>query len=554
MRTLKMTSCACLLLANLAGMADNTTGIALYESGIYGASKVYFLKKVNDATIAPEEKAEAYYYLGESYFMLNKPDSARFYFEKGLETLPTDPYNQIALGGFVLQEDVKRAEALFKEIVSGRLYKKDMNVYLAVARAYIHAGNTAKAMEYIENAKRVGHKDGHPFLLEGDLLRSQRQLGEAATKYDHAIHFSPELIGAYVKTARIYMASNSNRELSMSKLMEVKQFAPEFTGVDCVIGELYEIQGDAKKAVEHYSRFIEAGYYDVEHLLRYAGILHFDKQYDKVLPIIIPVLEKTPDNLVAKRLYAYVLSETGGEKSIDAIKHFIETTPEERHIVRDYRYYADQLVANDQLADAIPYYGKIVQRDSTQKSLWETMGDLFVRINRRDSAARYFALYETTLPSPNLQLIFKMGQNLYQLGLRDSVPESQAVTMHKADSVFARLSELAPTSLLSYLLRGRIQLTLDPDVKQELGKQFYEKVVELALENPERYKNQLVESYRYLGYYYYQLADAITRRNNDNMEPARAEWLKAKEYFAKILQLIPGDKQATEGFNGITIQ
>jgi tetratricopeptide (TPR) repeat protein len=548
---------ACLLVAGFASMADNTTGINFFDSGMYNASRVYFLKKLNTIS-TPAEKAEAYYYLGESYLMLNKQDSARFYFEKGRETLPSDPYNQIGLGGFVLKEDVKKAEAIFKEILSGRLYKKDVNVHVAIARAYMQAGNTAKALEYIESAKKVDRKNGLPYLLEGDLLRAQRQLGEAATKYDHAIHFSPELIGAHVKYANIYMSNNSNRAVSLERLRAVKEFAPDFVGVDRVLGELYEAQGDSKNAVEHYTRFINSGYYDVEHLLMYARLLHFDKQYDKMLPIILPVREKNPDNLVAKRLHAYALAKIEpGEESMNAMKSFLESTPEERHIAQDYLCYAEQLIANNQIAAAIPYYGKMVQKDTSRKAIWATMGDLFMRIGRRDSADHYFALYESTLPSPDLQLIFKRGRNLFSYGVRDTtVQEKREAILRKADSLFLRLSELAPKFVQAYYWRALVYSQLDPETLQGLAKPYFEKVIEAVMESGdvEKYKRELIDCYKYMGYYYYLQAEAITKKHNDNPDFARTEYLKAKEYFTKVLELNPKDAIAIEALQGITIQ
>ncbi|MDR1415487.1 MAG: tetratricopeptide repeat protein, partial [Odoribacteraceae bacterium] len=472
--------------------------------------------------------------------------------------LPIDPYNQIGLAGFTLKEDVKQAEAIFKEVLSGRLYKKDVNVHLAVANAYLQAGNTAKAMEYIERAKKSDNKSGYPFLLEGDILRSQHRLGEAATSYDHAIYFSPELVGAYMKSARIYMTSNSNRAVAQEKLQKIKEFAPDFTGVDCLLGELYELQGDSKKALEHYSRFIEAGNYDVEHLLRYAGILHFDKQYEKMLPIILPVLEKNPDNLVAKRLHAYALSKTeGGGKSIEAIKHFIETTPEDSHIALDYSCYAEQLIANDQYAEAIPYYGKVIQKDSTKRALWLTMGDTFVRIGSRDSADYYYALYESILPSPDLQLIFKRGRNLFFAGSSDSDQQERHATLQKADTMFVRLLELAPTFVPAYFWRSRIHALLDPETIDGLAKPFFDEAIAKATESgdTERYKKDLSEAYRYLGYYYYQQADSMPKKENNISDAAREKYLEAKKHFAKALEYNPDDAISAEALQGLaTIQ
>jgi tetratricopeptide (TPR) repeat protein len=295
----------------------------------------------------------------------------------------------------------------------------------------------------------------------------------------------------------------------------------------------------------------------VDHLLRYAGILHFDKQYNKMLPIILPVLRRTPDNLVAKRLHAYALAKIEpGAKSMEAIKRFIETTPAERHITQDYLCYAEQLVAAEQLADAIPYYGKIVEKDSTRKALWNTMGDLFIKINRRDSADRYFALYESTLPAPDVQLILKRGRNLYSFGSRDTVQERREVTLRRADTLFEKITELAPTFVLAHFLRANIHAQLDPETLQGAAKPYYEKVMEVvaASEQPARYNNQMTECCRYLGYYYYLQADAITRKHDDDASFARAEYLKAKEYFSKALQYNPNDSVAIEALKGITIE
>ncbi|MDR1273645.1 MAG: hypothetical protein LBK12_03755, partial [Odoribacteraceae bacterium] len=314
---------------------------------------------------------------------------------------------------------------------------------------------------------------------------------------------------------------------------------------------------------EHYSRFIEAGNYGVEHLLRYAGILHFDKQYDKILPIVQPVLDKNPDNLVAKRLKAYALSKTeGGGKSIEAIKHFIETTPEERHIALDYICYAEQLVANEQFAQAIPYYGKIIQKDSTKQALWLTMGDIFANnLVRRDSADRYYALYEATLSAPDLQLLYKRGQNLYSLGAQDTVPERRVMTLHRADTVFTRLIELVPTFVPAHLGRARIHVQLDPETQVGLAEPFYKKVIEVVTQeanNADRYKRNLPECYRYLGYFHYLKADEITKKNNNPEvipENALKEYRQAKEFFTKVLEYNPNDSVALEALQGMsTIQ
>ncbi|MDR3133467.1 MAG: hypothetical protein LBU42_05525 [Prevotellaceae bacterium] len=562
MNVLKITSCICLLGAGfLTSKADNTTGINLYESGMYSSSKVYFLKQLN-AVSSPEEKAEACYYLGKSYLKLSQPDSAFYYFSLGVEASATDPFNKIGSSMLVLEEFSRKGEltkemqktieTAFKDAIKAD--KKNIRLPLAVAEAYAYAKDYAKAEEYIKLAKKTDAKNGLPYMLEGDILLEQdmeKNRGAAGTKYDNAIYFSKNLVGAYMKSARIYMVINS--AAALEKLEQIANIAPEFNGRFYLLGELHEIQGNSKRAAEHYGRFIEDGHHDEEHLLKFAGILYFDKQYEKVLSIIHQVLEKYPENLVANRLHAYALAKTTkGQESVDLLKNFMENIPIEKIILQDYLCYAEELEENKQYTDAADYYKKVVQKDASRKQLFQNIGDLYTRSQQPDSAIRYYNFYLDFLGQPNPSIYFQLGRNYYNIATADST-ETQPAKLQKADSVFALLTELAPTSYLSYFWRARINSMLDPETTLGLAKPFYEKVIEIAIDQAER-KRELIECYKYLGYYYYVQADAITAKHNNDAKFARQEYSIAKEYFQKVFELDPNDAVAQKAIEDINVK
>jgi tetratricopeptide (TPR) repeat protein len=551
-------------LASWTGMADNRTGINLYESGIYSAAKVFFLKQWNNGNASPEEKAETCYYLGEIYVKLNKLDSAYFYYNKGLEALPTDPFNKIGTSKLVLKEFSSKRE-LTKEMKKTleesfnsaiKTNKKDIRILLAVAEAYAYAGDYDKAAEYIKQAKKANAKSGLPYLLEGDIVlyKNQENRGEAGTKYDHAINFSPDLIGAYIKSARIYMPINS--AVSEEKLTAIQNIDPAFNGHYHLLGELYEKQGNSKLAVQHYVKFIDGGHYDEEHLLKYASLLYYDKQYDKVLPVISPVLKKHPDNLVAKRLHAYALSKTqSGQQSVNAIKHFMQTAPKDKLIPLDYLCYAEQLEANKQYAEAAINYAKVIQLDDSKKDLLKEIGDMYDKNHQPDSAIFYYTRYLDFIGQPDPAISFNIGRNYYYLGTDSLVtPENRLAALYKADSTFTEITELAPTSFLGYFWRARTNSMIDPEASRGLAKPYYEKVIEILLNQADRYKRELIEGYKYLGYYYYMQADAVMKKNNNNPDKAKEEFLTAKSFFSKVLELNPDDAVAKDAIEGIKIK
>ncbi|MDR2806393.1 MAG: hypothetical protein LBB85_12310, partial [Dysgonamonadaceae bacterium] len=417
MKTLKIISCACFVLASWTCMADNRTGINLYESGMYRTAKVFFLKQWNNAA-SPEEKAETCYYLGETYLKLNKPDSASFYYNKGLEALPTDPFNKIGTTkltlkefsskGTLTKETKKTIDDSFSNAI--KINKKDIRIILAVAEAYAYAGDYNKAAEYIKQAKKANAKSGLPYMLEGDIVlyKNPENRGEAGTKYDNAIYFSSDLIGAYTKSARIYMPVNS--AVALEKLTAIQNIDPAFNGHYQLLSELYEKQGDMKRAVEHYTKFIGDKNYDEDHALKYAGLLYFDKQYDKVLPVVASVLKKHPDKLVAKRLQAYALSKTqSGKQSVDAIQRFMQTAPKDKLIPLDYLCYAEQLEANKQYTEAAINYTKAIQLDDTKKDLLKEVGDMYEKSHQPDSAILYYARYLDFIGKPDPTISFNIG-------------------------------------------------------------------------------------------------------------------------------------------------
>ena len=104
-----------------------------------------------------------------------------------------------------------------------------------------------------------------------------------------------------------------------------------------------------------------------------------------------------------------------------------------------------------------------------------------------------------------------------------------------ADTAFAKLNELSPKWPSGYLWRAKANYFLDT-LKLELAKPYYEKYVELALEdtaNMSKYKSGLIESYKLLADYAFRHKQSI-----DVIDT----------YFKKVLEIDPADKEALNYF------
>ena len=135
---------------------------------------------------------------------------------------------------------------------------------------------------------------------------------------------------------------------------------------------------------------------------------------------------------------------------------------------------------------------------------------------------------------------FELGRLYYDEGTStDSVKvtlEMRQNALIQADTIFAQIAEVAPDNYIGNFWRARTNSARDPETTQGLAKPYYEKVAEMLLaKNDPRYNSQLLECYRYLGYYYMLQTDYPT----------------SKEYWNKILAINPEDAMAKTALKGI---
>jgi tetratricopeptide (TPR) repeat protein len=106
----------------------------------------------------------------------------------------------------------------------------------------------------------------------------------------------------------------------------------------------------------------------------------------------------------------------------------------------------------------------------------------------------------------------------------------------KADSVFAKVITMEPTNYRGYRMRALTNFALDPESTQGLAKPFYEQTLTIVVaKNDVRYNPIIIESERYLGYYYY----------------LKKEYTESKVHFNKILAIEPTNEFALKAIAGI---
>ncbi len=526
-----LSSCALMLTANVAAK-EPSRGVDFFEAGMYQVAQRYFKSQPSTG--------ESYYYLGEIAYILGKPDSAAWYYDRGLTASPPYAFCYVGKGKLLLPSNTNDADAMMQKAFADKDSRKDPAIYTAIGNAYAANKLYSKAMDYITQARNIDKNFVGSYIAEGDILMAENKLTDAVNKYDMAAYMDKSSKLARLKTAGIYVKVNPNQALVMGNelLAMDSNYAPAYK----LLGDLYYDKGQMDKAGEAYARYISLGGDDVADHSRYASILFFEKDYRNSLSEVEKALAKDPTNQVMQRLLGYNLFEIADHgRALTAMTAFMND-PKNKHIASDYKYYARILQKNGQDSLSIENYTKALEVDSTNKSdTYKEMAQACESMKRYALAGLYYEHYLEIAKDAASTDYFYCGRNYYYAGGQmetnanvDSVERNRL--LRKADHYFAIVVERNPESYIGNFWRARTQASLDPETEKGLAKPYYEKALAMLEADPTKYSGELQECYKYLGYYYFQKDDKST----------------SITYWNKVLTLAPDDPVAKRALKGLT--
>lgn len=512
---------------------NDTEGMKYYKCGLPEYAKVALLKELNGEE---GNKAEVCYYLGNLYSDMNKPDSASFYFKKGMETDALYVLNFVGEGQLMLKKNPAAAENMFSEALSGK-NKKNPAVLLAVAKAY-SGNNPGKMSEYLEKAKEVDSKYADIYVFEGDILMTSGKIGDACSRYEQAIYFDPACVEAYVKFARIYAKTSPQVGLEMLQKLEAREPASIIPPYE--MADIYYVNSKYGDAAKAYEKFISSGYVTTRELTRYATVLFYYNDFIRSFELAQKVLKREPDNVVMKRISMYNLYELKEyAKGLEAAEAFFKSTRQEDLIGQDYLFYGRLLLASNKLDQAIPQLEKVLSIDSTRVDVYKELGGAYEKMGNYDKAVPNYELF-LKKGGEQIKIVdyFMLGKCHYFAGnALDTLPDLQDKrTAHfaVADSIFGYVAEKVPDNYLGSFWRARANSSLDPETEQGLAKPYYEAAASI-LEKDNKNVRLLIECYSYLGYYHY----------------LKNQPTESKVYWNKILALDPENDVAKKALEGI---
>ncbi len=494
------------------------------------------------ALVAKEPaNGDYWYYLGQTYTNLMNLDSAAYAYQEGIKIAPANPANYAGLGELALMADDKvKAKEHFDKALSFSKNRAgvytDIRAISIVASSMVNNANT-KLIEEAEQLILMGYeqdKKNYDLLVAGgDVYLEKNDGGNSATFYERAIGINPKNPKAYARVSEIWKRVK-NYEQAQADLNRAFEKDPNYAPAWKLQAEVYYSQRKFDAAKDAYAKYLSNSEPSVSNQIRFARILFLSKEYQEALTKIDEIQKIDKENLLLYRFRGFSVCEITDVKAdpelaksgLASLEYYISKVDEKKLTVTDYEYLAKlEAKVGGKDSIAIIHMNKAIELNPNNTDLIADLAKLYNKMKRFADATATFELYLTKAKKITAADYFLYGKAAYF-----------AKFYPKADSAFAKVSDMKPDYPDAYLWRGNTNSALDPDFKSELPKQYYEKYISLLTADAEKFeatlktKNKagLVNAYGYLGFYYLNL---------DKKEDA-------KKYYKLVIELDPSNEKA----------
>ena len=413
--------------------------------------------------------------------------------------------------------------------------KKNADVLVGIGRAYYEVEDTAHAKEYANYALKANKSSAPAFILLGDIEALGSDGGSAAMQYQQAIYFDPKNPEPYVKYASVYRKVSPSE--AVAKLDELRAQRPDIA-VDALAGHIYYSSNEFDKAATSFAK-VDKAKLEERDLTEYAMALYFQAKYAESLEIAKYGLSKLPRDAAYNRLAFFNNTDLGNfPVALQYADALFNKSDSAKLSYFDYTYYGNALIGNKQFEEAIAAFntalGMEFDNQDKKAGVIKQLSEGYKAMSDYPKAIDAYRDYMKTISKVSGTDYVGLGQlYLYWAG-EDTIVESQQQHLRDAEIVYNEMEEKMPEfEEYTVYKKAQVNAMLDPETTEGLAKPYYEKLAGML--EPKETKDgtdkvRLIESYRYLGYYY------LVKDDKENSDL----------YWNKVLELDPDNLHAKQ--------
>ena len=490
---------------------------------------------------------------GEIYNKLNLPDSALLYLNKIIAEDQDYLFLSEKAISFSLLKNQQELNTICDKLfsISARSNKTQIIMRAIDVFSELQINKFQFAHDLLEQIQDKESANAKYYILNAKYLLNTGKIGEAVTEYNRAIFYDSINPIPYYMLGKIYTQNHSyglSIESFNKSILKDSLFYPSYEE----LGDLYYNLGKNQNALDYFKFYCDNNVISQTDSLKLASMYLLCKQYNEAETINNKIFSLNPSNPFCLRLKAYINYETDKNipEAITAIEKMFSVIDSNKINTSDYEYRGKLYSKIKKDSIAIVNFSIALVKDSTHISNYGDIAKSLENLKNNTLAAEYYQKLIDRKEKPLSSDYFFMGRDYYisaskpadsllksnaEKYLADSIQKTHYLI--KADTAFGSVISLSPNSHLGYLWKARVQAMYDPETVQGLALPLYTKVLSIIELKPDKFKKEIIESYNYIGYYYYLQFEKFQKSNNkEKSVEMKTESLK---YWQKIIDIDP---------------
>ncbi len=506
----------------------------------------------------PNKQAEAYFWLGECDYLNLIDDNpqqamekARTQYDKGLLLSKSNAQCLVGMGKLLLdKKNDKVAMKTFDDAVrssKAKPYKEGHpDIYMLIGDAYLNCTqkNVEQAVAAYTRARDIEPKPATVWIKMGDAKMAKNDAGGAMSDYETASQKDPKNPEVYLKRALIWQRA-SKFDKAIEECEAGRKIDDSYAAFCKLLAELHYSTGEFNKVTGDLDCYLSrTKIEDPDARLRFIKFLTYSaKDYTRAIKEATAFAATSSDKYPSVYRWlawanfekAMLIEKAKGNKgpfgddwkmlmdeSNKASKALFAKLPADRVVDYDYNYAARSAQKLGNMADAIAFYKKVMEIDSSRTC--EIYSSLITTYYDQKSIKEGLALLDEKVAKG-----CKATYSDYFLGMyyTNAVTREYDRSVKYADKYI----ETVPNGSDGYYFKGLSQTQIDStDNPTWLAKEAYEKLIALYEAKPDdaRAKGYVATGYNYMAIYY----------------ASQNDFVKAKEFCQKVLAIDPANKQA----------
>lgn len=504
-------------------------------------------KNVFDKLVAADpNNADAVYWLGQTLIGMEDLEGAKSLYQKSLATNSNNPLLLAGMGHVELLENKPQDAKNRFETALSLSQNKSVPVLNAVGYANSNPdsknGDGNYAIDKLKIATAIkGMKDPDVFVNLGDAYKKIGDGGKAQLAYESALAINPNYARASYRIGKIYQTQGqSQEEIYMKYFNEAIAKDAGYAPVYKNLSDLF-YNTNVTRSAEYLDKFLANTDDDPKNCYYQASMKYAQGLFTEAITKADQCLAAPQPYWKLYGIIAYAQNKLGDSlKAKSSFEQYFAKAKPDQIGMGDYSTYANVLLkfpGNDSLAGT--YVDKAVSLDSVEANkvtYLKSIASYYETQKKFKEAADWYNKIISVKKNLSKTDLYNAGYNYFRAGV-----------YQPAIDVFNLYNKTYPDDPFGHYMIGKANWAIDSTMEQGLANPAFEKAIEVGQLDRNKYKNQLIGSYKYFVAYYANIKKDKQMAINycDSVlaiDPADAEALNNKTVISQMNMNAPASK------------